>query len=233
MSHENEIEGLPLEDLAQRCAQETNLYFSHKDFDSRYCLEMFRRAICNQDELAWKAVILQYEPLVVHWVDRWVSRHPDFSLFNEETQDFVAQAFERFWSSFTAAKLDQSQNLAAVLRYLQMCALGAATDSWRKLSRIQIDQDAQDDEQEFSEPDPTPEDRLQNEEFWSLIEKKAKDSKEYRVVYAYFYLGLTPREILLEYPGEFVSIREIYQHKANFLERLERDDDLKGFIRGQ
>src|SRR5690242_3394995 len=97
MSHENEIEGLPLDDLAQKCAQETNLYFSHKEFDSRYCLEMFRRAICNQDELAWKAVILQYEPLVVHWVDRWVSRHPDFSLFNEETQDFVAQAFERFW----------------------------------------------------------------------------------------------------------------------------------------
>ena len=50
-------------------------------------------------------------------------------------------------------------------------------------------------------------------------------------MYASFYLDLSPREILSEYPDEFSSIKEIYQHKANFLERLERDDELKGFVR--
>jgi RNA polymerase sigma factor (sigma-70 family) len=230
MSDANELQHMPVGDLAQRCAQETDLYFNHQNYDSAYCFELFRRAIRNNDERALEVLIVQYQPLVTRWVDRWMDRHPDFSLFNEETQDFVAQAFERFWISFTSAKLEKSQSLAAVLRYLQMCVNGATTDAWRKLRRIQIEQESRDEDQEFSEPDPTPEDLLQTNEFWELIRKKAKDLKEYKVLYASFYLDLSPREILSEYPGEFRSIKEIYQHKANFLERLERDDDLKGFV---
>jgi DNA-directed RNA polymerase specialized sigma24 family protein len=230
MSHENELQRMTVGDLAQRCAQETDFYFNHKNYDSSYCFELFRRAIGHRDEQAWAVVIVQYRPLVTRWVDRWMSKHPDISLFHEENQDFVAQAFERFWASFTPAKLEKSQSLAAVLRYLQMCANGAITDAWRKLSRLQIEQEAQDEEQEFSEPAPTPEDLIQNDEFWQLIEKKSKNSKEYKVVYAYFYLGFSPREILAEYPEEFGSIKEIYQHKTNFLERLERDEELKEFI---
>ena len=231
MSHEIELQLMTVPDLAHRCAQETDFYFHHKNYDSRYCFELFRRAIRNRDGQAWGVVVLQYEPLVAHWVGRWMSKHPDILQFNEETQDFVAQTFERFWVSFTPAKLEKSQSLAAVLRYLQMCANGALTDSWRKLRRLQIEQEAQEEEQELSEPDPTPEDLLQSDEFWQLIQKKAKDSKEYKVVYAYFYLDLSPREILAEYPNEFSSIKEIYQHKANFLERLERDEEIKEFVR--
>ena len=231
MSDENELQGMAVADLAQRCAQETDLYFSHQNYDSAYCFELFRRAIRNNDERALEVLIVQYQPLVVRWVDRWMSKHPDFSLFNEETQDFVAQAFERFWISFTSAKLEKSHSLAAVLRYLQMCVNGAITDAWRKLRRIQIEQEARDEEQEPSEPDPTPEDLLQTDEFWQLIRKKAKDPKEYKVVYASFYLDLSPREILGEYQGEFNGIKEIYQHKANFLERLGRDDEFKEFFR--
>ena len=233
MSHENELQRMAVADLAQRCVQETDFYFNHKNYDSKYCFELFRRAIQNRDGEAWGLVMLQYQPLVARWVDRWMSKHPDFSQFNEETQDFVAQAFERLWVSFTPAKLEKSQSLAAVLRYLQMCANGALTDAWRKLHRLQIEQEAQDEEQEFSEPDPTPEDLLQNDEFWQLIRKKAKDPKEYIVIYASFYLALSPREILAEYPGEFRQIKEIYQHKANFLERLARDDEFKDFDRHQ
>ena len=227
MSDENELQHMPVGDLAQRCAQETDLYFNHHDYDSAYCFELFRRAIRNNDERALEVLIVQYQPLVARWVDRWMSKHPDFSVFNEETQDFVAQAFERFWISFTSAKLERSQSLAAVLRYLQMCVNGAITDSWRKLRRIQLEQE----DQELSEPDPTPEDLLQKGEFWQLICKKAKDPKEYKVMSASFYLNLSPREILSEYQGEFSSIKEIYQHKANFLERLGRDDEFKEFFR--
>lgn len=231
MLHENELQQMSVGDLARRCAQETEFYFNQKNYDSGYCFELFRRAIRNNDERALEAIIVQYQPLVVRWVDRWMSKHPDFLQFNEETQDFVAQTFERFWISFTSAKLEKSQSLAAVLRYLQTCANGALTDAWRKLYRLQIEREAGEEEQEFSEPEPTPEDLLQRGEFWQLIEKKAKDPNEYRVVYASFYLNLSPREILAEYPHEFSSIKEIYQHKANFLDRLERDEEFKEFVR--
>lgn len=231
MSQENELQQMPVEDLAQRCAQETDLYFSRKEFDSSYCLELFRRAIRNHDERALEMLILQYHPLVARWVDKWMDRHSTVSLFNEEPQDFIAQAFERFWISFTSAKLERSQGIGAVLKYLQMCVHGAMTDASRKLRRMQLEQDLGEDEQEFAEPEPTPEDVVQNHEFWQLMEKKAKDPKEYKVVYASFYLNLSPREILAEYQGEFHNIKEIYQHKANFLERLERDEEIKKLVR--
>lgn len=232
MSHEMDLQQMAVDDLAQHCAQETDLYFNRKDFDSSYCFELFRRAIRNKDGHAWGILMLQYEPLVARWVERWLDKHPDILSFNEESQDFVAQAFERFWVSYTPAKFENAHNsLPAVLKYLQLCVHGALTDAWRKLRRIQLEQETREEEQEFSDTDPTPEELLQQDEFWQLIAKKAKDPREYKVVYASFHLDLSPREIFAEYQNEFSSIREIYQYKANFLERLERDEEIKEFAR--
>ena len=231
MSHEINLQQMVVEDLAQRCGQETDLYFNNRDHDTRYCFELFRRAIRDNDQRALEVVIAQYQPLVARWVDRWMGKHPDFPWGNNEPQDFIAQAFERFWISFTPAKLDKSQSLPAVLKYLQMCVNGAITDAWRKLRRIQLEQETREGEEEFSEPEPSPEDLLQKDEFWQLIRKKSKDPKEYTVIYASFHLALSPREILAEYPDEFKNIKEIYQYKANLLERLERDEEIKEFVR--
>lgn len=231
MLHETDRTSMAVEDLARRCAQETDLYFTRQDYDSRYCFELFRRAIQNKDERALELIIAQYQPLVARWVDRWMSKHPDLTSFNEEAQDFVAQAFERFWVSFTPAKFDKSQNLAAVLRYLQMCVNGAITDAWRKFRRIQLELELGEEEREPAELQPSPEDLLQRDEFWLLIRKKSRDPKEYIVVYASFYLGLSPREILAEYPDEFRDIKEIYQCKANILDRLGRDEEFREFGR--
>ena len=229
MSHETKLQHMAVEDLARKCAQETDLFFAHQEYDSSYGFELFRRAVRNKDERALEVVITQYQPLVA----RWVAKHPDFLSISEEAQDFIAQGFERFWASFTPAKLDKSQNLAAVLRYLQMCVHSAITDAWRKSRRIRLEQEMRDEEQEFSQPESTPEDFLQNDEFWQLIKKKSKDPKEYTVVYASFSLALSPREILAEYPGLFRGIKEIYQYKANLLDRLKRDGEIKDFARGR
>ena len=231
MAQEIKLQHMSVDDLAQRCAQETDLYFAHHDFDSSYCFELFRRAMGNNDEHALEVVIIQYQPLVARWVDRWMNRHPDFPTVHDEAQDFIAQAFERFWSSFTPAKFERSRNIAEILKYLQMCVHGAIMDAWRKLRRLQLEQEMRDEEQEFFEPAPTPEERLQKDEFWQLVKKKTKDPKEYTVVYASFCLSLSPREILVEYPGVFSGIKEIYQHKANLLDRLGRDDELQDFFR--
>jgi len=90
-----------------------------------------------------------------------------------------------------------------------------------------------DAEQEFSQPEATPEELLQNDEFWKLIKLKSKDPKEYTVVYASFSLALSPREILAEYPDLFHDIKEIYKCKANLLDRLERDSEIGDFAQGR
>jgi DNA-directed RNA polymerase specialized sigma24 family protein len=227
-SHETKLQHMALEDLARKCAEETDLFFTYHNYDSSYCLELFRRAVRNKDQRALEVVITLYQPLVARWVDK----HSSFLLINEEAQDLIAQAFERFWAYFTPAKFDKSQNLAAVLRYLQMCVRSVITDAWRKSRRIQLEQEMRDEAQEFSQPESTSEGRLQNDEFWQLIKKKSKNLKEYAVVYASFSLALSPREILAEYPGLFRDIKEIYQFKANLLDRIQRDDEIKDFVRG-
>lgn len=228
MSEETDLQTMTADDLAQRCAQETDLYFNHHDSDSSYCFELFRRAIYLKDDRALGLVFVQYQPLVMRWVDRWMGRHPDFSWVNDHAEDFIAQAFERFWISFTPAKFEKSQSIAGILNYLKMCVHGTIMDAWRKMRHLQLEQEMGEDES-ISEPAPTPEELFQKDEFWQLIKKKSKDKKEYTVIYASFSLALSPRQILAEYPEVFSTIKEIYQCKANLLERLGRDDEFKEF----
>jgi len=227
MSREMELNLMPVADLAQKCAQETQSYLQQQRHETGYCFELFRRAVVQRDDDAWHALYAQYRPQV----ERWVYRHPDFALLDDEAQDYTNQAFARFSKSFTHEKFSQSKSLAGVLSYLQACVHGAVTDAWRKLRHLQIEQESQDEEQEAAEQDPTPEEVLQNAQTWELIKRKAKDPKEYIVIYALYYLSFSPREILAEYPGTFKDIKEIYQLRVNFLERLERDEEIKKFFR--
>src|SRR5690242_8366730 len=83
MSHETKLHHMAVEDLAQKCAQETNLFFNHHDCDSSYGFELFRRAVLNKDERALEVVIAQYQPLVARWVNRWMDQHSGLPLINE------------------------------------------------------------------------------------------------------------------------------------------------------
>lgn len=237
MSHEMNLQSMPLDDLAQRCAQETILYFKSLVHDTRYCFELFRRAIVERSDLAWKAIIVQYKPLVARWVNRWADKHPDFPLAREEEEDFVTEAFERFWKHFTPAKFDKSQGLDGVLKYLKLCVNGAISDIWRKMHRRQFDQQLDDgDDGKGRGPVDSGaklEDILQNKELWQLIQTRLKDKQEYTVVYASFSLDLSPRQIFAEYPGIFHNIKEVYQCKANVWARLERDPEIREFLQRQ
>ena len=225
---------MPLDELAQRCAQETMLYLKSLVNDTSYCFELFRRAIAKRDELAWNAILNQYKPAVARWVNRWADRHPDFPLARDEAEDFIDEAFIRFWNHFTPDKLHKSQGLEGVLQYLKMCVNSAISDIWRKMQRRQFDQrpesEDQDDGPEPSEPAPTPEEMLQKGELWNSIQTRLKDEKEHTVIYASFFLGLSPREILAEFPAMFRDIDGIYQCKANVLARLGRDLDLRDLL---
>ena len=236
MFHEVNPQHLPLDDLAQRCAQETESYFNYASHDTKYCFELFRRAISERDDPAWKAIMVQYKPSVARWVNKWVDKHPDFPLANEDAQDFIAEAFERFWRFFTPEKFGKSQSLGAVLSYLQMCVNGAILDSWRKMRRRQFDQELdsknEDEEQVSPEPEPTPEEILQINEIWRFIRKRLNDEKAYIVAYASLSLDLSPRAILADYPGVFRDIKEIYQYKANVLDRLKNDPEIRKLLKG-
>jgi len=226
MSHENDLQNMPVGDLAQRCAQETYYYFHKKNNDSIYCLELFRRAVVSRDNEAWDALFSQYRPQV----ERWVYKHPSFPLLDQEAEDFTMQALERFLKYFTAEKFGESRSLPAILNYLQMCVNGVILDCWRKIRHAQFEDLEEDTEGKLHEKDPSIEENIESEELWNLVKTRLKDEKERTLVYASCVLVLSPREILAEYPHVFADISEIYQCKANVWARLARDSDLKKFL---
>ena len=227
MSHDNDLQHMPVGDLAQRCAQETHFYFQKKSNDSVYCLELFRRAVVSRDNEAWEAIFIQYQPQV----ERWVYKHPSFPLINEEADDFTMQSLERFVKYFTAEKFRESQSLAAVLNYLQMCVNGVILDCWRKMRHAQLDDFEEDTERKLHEKEPSIEERTESVELWNLVRTRLKDQKERALIYASIILVLSPREIFAEYPNVFRDISEIYQCKANVFARLARDPEIKKFLR--
>jgi RNA polymerase sigma factor (sigma-70 family) len=227
MQHENDLQGMTVADLAQRCAEETKNYFQQQRHETGYCFELFRRAVVTRDNEAWEAVYAQYKPQV----ERWVYRHPDFALVDEEAQDFTIQAFARFSKYFTDEKFSNSKSLAGILSYLQMCVNGAILDCLRKIRYEQIEMDETLETRKDLNPVSTPEELLQGEELWQLIQKRLKNEKEQIVVYASGILGLTPKQILAEYPDAFRDTTEVSQCKANVFARLARDPEIRKFLR--
>ena len=226
MSQVNELQNMPVDDLAERCAQETQHYFRKKSNDSSYCLELFRRAITRRDDDAWSAIYAQYQPQV----ERWVYRHPDFRLIDQDAQDLAMQALERFLKYFTAEKLSKSQHLAAILNYLQACVNGVILDCWRKMHQAQFEQIEDDEERKLIDKNPSVEEALESGELWQLVKNRLKDEKEYTFVYASVSLDLSPRQILAEYPDIFHDVAEIYRCGANVWARLERDPEIRKFL---
>ena len=227
MSHENDLEQMPLGDLSKRCAQETDSYFRKKSNDSRYCLELFRRAIIHRDNDAWDAIYVQYQPQV----ERWVYRHSKFTSIDQDVQDLTMQAIERFLKYFTAEKFNASQSLPAILNYFQTCVNGVIMDCWRKIRQVQLEQMDEEYEREILDDGPSVEDALEEEELWQLVKSRLKDDKEYRLVYASIVLDLSSREILAEYPELFRDISDVYRCSANVLARLQRDPELRKFLK--
>lgn len=63
-----------------------------------------------------------------------------------------------------------------------------------------------------------------------MLLKDLKDEKEYTVVFASFHLGLSPHQIMAEYPNLFRDKEEVYQCKANVLARLARNPEIRKFF---
>ena len=227
MSHENDLEQMPVGDLANRCAQETDSYFRKKSNDSRYCLELFRRAIVSQDNDAWDAIYIQYQPQV----ERWVYRHPKFSSIDQEAQDLTMQAIERFLKYFPAEKFSVSQSLPAILNYLQTCVNGTILDCWRKMRQVQLEQMEEEYERNVLDEGPSIEENLEKAELWLLVKSRLKGEKEYTLVNASIVLGLSSRQILAEFPTVFQDISEIYRCSANVWARLQRDPEIRKFLK--
>src|SRR3954453_2834340 len=66
-------------------------------------VELFRRAIEQQDQLAWAAIVDLYRGLLLAYCSRVVMRR----LVPEDDQFYVERAYERFWQATRNAGIGQ------------------------------------------------------------------------------------------------------------------------------
>ena len=134
MSRESKTTNLSLTDLARICAEETELFFQHRDHDTTYCFELFRRAIRENDQYAWEIIYDQYQTLV----SGWVKQHRGFERSGEEVQFFVTGAFAKISSILTSEKFERFSDLQSLLSYLKMCVHSVITDYNRTADRARL-----------------------------------------------------------------------------------------------
>jgi hypothetical protein len=225
MSNKTDLHYLTVQDLAKRCAQETELYFQHKSQDAIYCFELFRRAIRERDQLAWEMVYTQYNALVTGWV----RQNPSFESSGEEVQYFVNGAFGKISGTLTPEKFGGFSDIGSLLRYLKMCVHSMIVDHNRLSEQAQLYplDSALNEASADAPPEKQTMDRAYQQALWDWIDTRLHDEKERLVMKCIFILVLSPSVIYEHYPHKFSDVKEIYRIKQNVLARLSRDPDFK------
>jgi hypothetical protein len=205
--------------LSERCMSEISHYRRGEVNDHRYCLELLRRATVQRDEYAWECLQRQLREIVLSWMRQHPNKEAACRLDSEE--NYVAQAFERFWHASLQHQNLEFTTFAAALHYLRASLNGAILDTLRADSRRR--------EVALPEPgfpgEPVVEDGMDNGEIWELLQKMLTDVRERRLAYLFFHCRLKPREIVRFCPQEFNDVHEIYRLRRNIMERLLRNAD--------
>lgn len=230
MSQKDDPKNLSLTDLARSCAHETELFFQRQNHDTRYCFELFRRAIRENSQSAWEIIYEQYQSLVTGWV----LQHQGFKASGEEAQYFVTGAFGKISSSMTLEKFDKFSDLRSLLAYLKMCVHSMITDYNRVAERANLQISIEDLGFEIKATESAVEEsvlnEIDNQVFWVKINEKLNDEKERLVIQGTFVLALKPRELCDHYENIFTNVEEVYRVKQNVLARLRRDSEFRKFL---
>jgi DNA-directed RNA polymerase specialized sigma24 family protein len=224
------VEQLPLKALACRCSEETNRFIKGGASDNRYCLELFRRAVCGPGrELAWASLYQQYAPLVLAWVKQQPSAAP--LLVQEGGAPLVNAAFTKLWHALTPDKIASFSTLEAVLFYFRRCAKSVVSDELRARGARAWEDALECLERELPTVDPADDvvATLAAEALWRAIEEELKGEEE-RVLLTLVYIhGLKPSEVCCENRRLFPTVDDVYRIKRNVLERLRRNRRLQQY----
>jgi hypothetical protein len=126
-------ESLSVQVLAAQCLREIDNYRRGDPWTDEYGLELLRRALAQGDQEA--RVWMQY--CFSGLARGWLRRHPkrDVACRLESEENYVAQAFERFWQATTLTRKVEFRSLVAALQYLRASLNGAILDTLRTYAR--------------------------------------------------------------------------------------------------
>jgi hypothetical protein len=219
---------LPVGALARRCREEAARFARGEPACEAFAHELLRRAVCDRDQAAWDAVVAQYRALVL----AWVRRHPAYLAAAEAGDYWVNRTFERFWGAVGPARFCAFPGLAALLRYLQLCAGSVLLDEARRRAAA------------ATEPlteramglaggragEAAVLGELAGRELWRAIEGEVRGEDERLVARLCLGQGLAPREVHARYPERFGAVADVYRVKRRLLDRLQSSPAIRRFL---
>jgi DNA-directed RNA polymerase specialized sigma24 family protein len=215
---DDSLRAMSVSELAERCERELDKFRRGETSSDRYILELCSRALQQRDALAWE-VVQRFFDAMMH---RWMRDHPlrDLACRYDSEENFVAQAFSRFWLA-TVDRVIAFQAIGAVHKFLRATLHSVIIDTLRTFARARMTALPEtDDVDELS-----IEDYYETGELWEAIYNLVPGRRERRVFYLLYHCGLKPREIVRFLPNEFDDVGEIHRIRHNVMDRLRRNMD--------
>ena len=197
--------------LIAQCVEELDHYRRGKPCTEAYGLELLRRATMQGDQEAWKWVQQCFGGIVRGWLRHHPQREVACRLESED--QYVTQAFERFWQATAFNQRVEFSTLVAALQYLRASLNGAILDTLWAYAR----------QSKISRPVPGElhvEDVPSSGEAWDILKTLLSNPHEVRLAYLLFHCGMGPREIVHMCPQEFDDLHEVYGLLLTIMERL-------------
>ncbi|MCU0494685.1 MAG: hypothetical protein MUD01_24125 [Chloroflexaceae bacterium] len=217
---------LPLESLAQRCAEETEKFTRRQLNDTQFCFELLRRALADGVSEAFTRVYQVYERMVVSWV----YSHSRFGHTGEEADFFARAALAKFYFALRGEKFSRFPTLAQALAYLKLCV-------HTEIAQYLRDQNPGMAEplDETNEPETTPdlEATASAQELWDRIMQLLPDEQDRRLARYVFAQDLKPRQIVTLYPGTWRDEREVTLAVYRIRRVLRNDAELQRMLGGE
>ncbi len=216
---------LSLVELIHRCQEEAHLYMQHLPTSNTHCLELFRRAIEVNDQLAWSALYELYENLVGSWILR--AKANTTHLHTEDVASLLNETFAKFYRGMRKSSLSKFQySLPALLKYLKLCARSVVIDE-NRLHQTYAYEASLD---EADEQDAIVEDFSQNianalaaQQLWRVVLEQTRTEQERVFLVLTYHLNMKPNDIQHHYSHLFTTIESVYSVRRNIMERLRRN----------
>lgn len=219
------IDVLSLDEVAEKCKEQERHFHNNKKSDSRYCYELFRRALVNGSARAWKLLYKQYEKQMTHWV--W--NNSGVANCGEAPDYFVNRGFTKFWEQARKKRFDvEFPHLGGILQYLRICLTSEYLDYVRrngpKSGYLTVNFSEADEYRTLSTGgfEEALADRAFREKVMENFKSKLKNRDEELVFIQSFHYGRSAREIFQLYPDLAADIKQIYRIKENILKRFRR-----------
>lgn len=192
------------------------------ELSDREGYDLFRHAIVDRSDDAWRMIYTHYRPLLVAWSRQSHARTPSC----EAAEDLADRALARAWAALTPERFAQFSSLPALLGYLRTCVSATVIDS----SRIEVTRDRAYQKLEsrgVASPEQIVVDDAVRTALWKAIAPLVTSEREYIVLIESYVHALAPRQIQARHPSCFADANEVYGVKRNLINRLLRSRDLK------